>query len=297
MSSTIREKRSSNIIIENILSEAVTIPLNNIRILDSNEVFVELFEDIKIKPFSEFALEIYFRPLKFREQQIAYLEIVSEKLGILKYELNLNSQMDKEKKCLKFDCSIGEQSISKFDFLNFAKKNIVFNIKIKRIDNNSKGDESDFSVDSPNFNAIGLKEDNSGTKNTINIKFEPSYIGLSKALIYISSEDGGDYEVLLIGKGIEPSPKGPFEISSKGSTNLEFKNPAFEQKEFIFKFENPSFSSSMKGNIKIDSRKTISIPITFKPVSSNPDDHKGRFKITLNNENIDWIFFLKGNMN
>ena len=72
----------------------------------------------------------------------------------------------------------------------------------------------------------------------------------------MTSNEGGDYEILLVGKGLNPTPKGPFNISSKGSTMLEFKNPFFSTKEYILDFQSNCFFSSIKGTLKIDARKS-----------------------------------------
>ena len=258
MSSVLREKVSGIAIIENILNQPVTIPMSSIQIIGTNEIFHNLHEDIMLKANSEYAFEIFFRPLKVKEAQKAKLVIESDRLGILEYNLSLSSSMDKDKRNLRFECPLGEQNFRKFDFKNFAEKDVTFSLKIIKLDENlnqSTG-TSDFFVDSPTFIAKGHKDDSSGTENTIVVKYEPSMIGLSKAFLNINSEEGGDYQILLVGVGKNPTAKGPFQISSKASTNLEFKNPLFIAKQFYLKFENPAFSSSIKGSVKIDARKS-----------------------------------------
>ena len=51
---------------------------------------------------------------------------------------------------------------------------------------------------------------------SIEIKYEPSFIGVTKHLLQIQNKDGGLYETLLIGQSNQPLPKGPFKIGPKG---------------------------------------------------------------------------------
>ena len=166
--------------------------------------------------------------------------------------------MDRDKRSIRFEARLGEQACRKFDFNNFAGKDVAFSVKIFKLDENLKktNQSPDFTVENQTFQAKGNPEDLSGTKNVISIFYEPSLIGVSKALLMMTSNEGGDYEILLVGKGQNPTPKGPFNISTKGSTMLEFKNPFFMTKEYTLDFQNSCFFSSVKGSLKIDSRKS-----------------------------------------
>lgn len=55
-----------------------------------------------------------------------------------------------------------------------------------------------------------------GTELSVNVKFDPSKIGESRAVLKLSSEVAGDYTCLLQGQAVGPQPKGPFKVSSKG---------------------------------------------------------------------------------
>lgn len=259
MSSNVHSKTTTHAFIDNILREPVHIPKSAIRVQDTQDIFFELFNDIEIQPMSEYALEIFYRPLKVKKNHQAKLVVDSPQLGVLEYELDLSSSMDNDKKSLRFESRLGEQACRKFEFVNFAQKEVTFNIQIVKLNENLKETSKtpDFTVESAVFQAKGNKEDPAGTKNVIPIFYEPSLVGVSKGLLKMSSPDGGDYEILLVGKGQNPTPKGPFNISSKGSTMLEFKNPFFLAKEYSLEFQNPCFSSSIKGMLKIDPRKSI----------------------------------------
>jgi hypothetical protein len=258
ITSILRKKTSVLAIIENVLNEPVYIPKSSISVENTDDIFLELYNDIEIQPKSEYSLEIFYRPLKIKENHKAKLLINSDQLGLLEYNFNLSSSMDNDKRSIRFESRLGEQACRKFDFLNYAGKDVTFNVKISKLDENLKNSSEppDFTVESPTFQGKGNSEDSSGTRNVISIFYEPSLIGVSKALLSMTSNEGGDYEILLVGKGQNPTPKGPFNISSKGSTMLEFKNPFFSSKEYHLEFQNSCFVSSIKGILKIDARKS-----------------------------------------
>lgn len=258
ITSTLRKKTSYFVIIENELNETVFIPKSAIAVQGTNDIFLELYNDIEIQAGSEYSLEIFYRPLKIKNDEKAKLVITSDQLGLLEYNLSLSSTMDNEKRNLLFESRLGEQACRKFHFLNFAGKDVTFSIKIVKVEENLEQSPKspDFTVESPTFQAKGNAEDSSGTQNVISIFYEPSFIGVSKAFLLMTSAEGGDYKILLIGKGQNPTPKGPFNISSKGSTMLEFKNPFFSTKEYVLEFQNSCFSSSVKGTLRVDARKS-----------------------------------------
>jgi hydrocephalus-inducing protein len=91
-----------------------------------------------------------------------------------------------------------------------------------------------------------------GIEVPINIRFEPSSLLESKALLTVSNNEGGEYQCLLIGYGLSPQPKGPFKIAGAKPPPIDFKNPFFESMDFIIRIDNPSFTSSLKSPIKIE---------------------------------------------
>ena len=255
--SVVREKISTVVMVRNVLSRPVTIDPANVLIKGTKEVHLAQQEPLYLKEKDEAALEICYRPLRAKENLPASLVIDSPDLGLLEFNLLLSAEMEQEKPIVRLNCHLGEKTLGKFDFRNFAGQDVLFSVKVLKLDENLKQvtQPADFSVESSTFSARGVSQDTEGTLNTLVINYEPSLIGVSKALLTLSSEEGGDYEVLLIGKGENPTPKGPYKIGSKGSTPIEFKNPFFHGKEFTLKFENQSFSSSVKSQLRIDSRK------------------------------------------
>jgi hydrocephalus-inducing protein len=90
-----------------------------------------------------------------------------------------------------------------------------------------------------------------------NIRFEPSNLGDSRALLTLTSADAGEYTCVLNGHSTPPKPQGPIKIG-KGF-NIEFKNPFNEALEFTIRFDNPAFLCTNKSPIRVDAKKATSI--------------------------------------
>lgn len=106
----------------------------------------------------------------------------------------------------------------------------------------------------------------------------------------VTSPDGGEYLCYLVGTSVVPQPKGPFKCAGKG-VNIDFKNPFFEAYEFILRIDNPSFTTSAKSPLKIDGKKNVSIPISFKAQPGTTNN--GRLTISTSDLGP-WTFYIQG---
>ena len=59
---------------------------------------------------------------------------------------------------------------------------------------------------------MGVCDNYEGTEVSIDISFEPSCLGESRAILIVESTEGGKYECMLYGKSKFPQPKGPFKF-------------------------------------------------------------------------------------
>lgn len=116
-----------------------------------------------------------------------------------------------------------------------------------------------------------------GNEQSVQIRFEPSSMQDSKAILYVNSNEGGEFQCLLSGFCTAPQPKGPFKITGAKPPSIDFKNPFFDAMEFIIRIDNPSFVSNTKSPIKIDAKKLISIQLTYKATPGYPSN--GRLTI------------------
>merc|ERR1712217_359615 len=151
-----------------------------------------------------------------------------------------------------------------------------------------KGPGSDFVIESKDIKATAAGDD--GIEVSVDIRFHPSALGEIRALLVLSSPDGGDYKAWLVGYTQPPQPQGPVTISAGGKPSLvEFHNPFEETVEFTIQVDNPMFHVAQR-TFKLDAKKSVPIAVQFK--SDKPQ--AGRMIITAPKVSTPWIFFLKG---
>lgn len=109
----------------------------------------------------------------------------------------------------------------------------------------------DFIPDQPIITALP-GDPAKGTEILSNLKFEPYFIGESKAILRVTSPDGGEYSWVLIGSSYPPQAQGPLKISLGKAYDLEFKNPLNETADISVRFDNPNFFLGTKLNNKIE---------------------------------------------
>lgn len=137
-----------------------------------------------------------------------------------------------------------------------------------------------------------------GSEVSVEVVFEPSRLGESRATLLVSSSIGGEYVFPIFGHCLPPKPQGPHTIKAGGSTQISFKNIFSQMTAFTFHVDNPVFT--VKPGETIRAKKTHSIVVSF---DGNQGDSKavrmGRLFVTCarsagSSENLVWTFYLKG---
>lgn len=155
---------------------------------------------------------------------------------------------------MTFKTPLGTDLVQKFKFTHYLKKQTVYSIKIEKVGPSqtiSTGakdkaipNQVDFIAETQTV-TVPPADSYEGVDHEINIRYEPSKLGDSKAILTVSSPEGGEYQCNLNGQGSPPVSKGPIKVGSKGQV-VEFKNPFFEAAEFAIRIDNPSFTTSTK---------------------------------------------------
>ncbi|EGR29178.1 hypothetical protein IMG5_161280 [Ichthyophthirius multifiliis] len=239
----------------------------------------------KIPPNSEFGFEIIFRPLLVKEEQSKVI-LNSHELGQSVYQLILKGvPLSTIPRSLTMKTYLGFDTVQSFKFINYCKKQTTYTCRIDRLD---------FYIEQQQPTIIAPPSDSTdGNELSVNIKYEPSVLGESTAILIINSPEGGEYTCMLHGLSSAPQPKGPFKISGPKPPPIEFKNPFFEPCEFTIRIDNTSFVLNVKNPVKIDAKKNINFAIQYKPVAGNSSN--GR--LTIQAEKFDyppWVFYLQG---
>ena len=153
---------------------------------------------------------------------------------------------------MTFKTPLGTDLVQKFKFTHYLKKQTSYTVKIERSGHSqatgakdkAAPNQVDFIAESQTVN-VPPATSYDGIEQEINIRYEPSKLGDSRATLIISSPEGGEYQCSLIGQGSPPISKGPIKVSAKGQV-VEFKNPFFESADFAIRIDNPSFTTSTK---------------------------------------------------
>ena len=157
-------------------------------------------------------------------------------------------------------------------------------------------DSSEFHVDKTVTAAPGSS---AGTEVAIEVNYEPSHLGESRANLTITSNLGGEYTFPLFGTCIPPKPQGPFVVKAGSTASITFRNVFSSTTAFTFQVDSPLFHVTKPGE-NIRSRKDHRIVVGFdgndsgskaavmgKLIVSCPRSAGGQ-------ANVQWIYYLKG---
>eukprot|EP01017_Pseudomicrothorax_dubius_P033312 TRINITY_DN4457_c0_g1_i4.p1 TRINITY_DN4457_c0_g1~~TRINITY_DN4457_c0_g1_i4.p1 ORF type:complete len:230 (-),score=61.18 TRINITY_DN4457_c0_g1_i4:110-760(-) len=202
---------------------------------------------------------------------------------------------------MTFKANLGSDIVQVFKFVNYLRKPTVYTCRVDKPGAQKQGQVEkgkevrapaqlvDFVPETVTINAPAA-DSYDGTELSVNIRYEPSSLGESRAVLTVSSPEGGEYICTLAGISSAPQPKGPFKIGAK-SPPIEFTNPFFEAAEFVIRIDNPCFTASVKSPVKIDGKKKLPITLTYKATQGFPNT--GRLIISTG-DLPPWIFYLQG---
>lgn len=198
---------------------------------------------------------------------------------------------------MTFKTPLGTDLVQKFKFQHFLKKQTAYSVKIEKIGASQSGstkeksgaNQVDFIPENQTV-TVPASDSYEGVEQEVSIRYEPSKLGESRAMVIISSPEGGEYQCLLVGQASPPISKGPIKVSSKGQV-VEFKNPFFEAAEFAIRIDNPSFTTTTKSPALTQGKQFLKIPISFKPVA----DSLPTGRVIISTGDIPaWIYYLQG---
>ena len=156
-------------------------------------------------------------------------------------------------------------------------------------------DSTDFHCDKSITAAPGSS---GGSEVGVDITFEPSRLGETRATLTIASTVGGEYSVPLFGTCIPPKPQGPFTVKANASCSIPFRNVFPHTTAFTFQVDNPAFNC--KSGDSIRGKKLHNIIVSFE---GNHDGTKapkmGKLVVTCPRSaggaaNVAWTYYLKG---
>ncbi|XP_077982980.1 hydrocephalus-inducing protein homolog isoform X2 [Glandiceps talaboti] len=234
---------------------------------------------------SEGFLNFEFLPLKTGVIN-AKLQLTSNELGLYQYDLTLTATTAGPEKALYFRSALGATQQLSAKLINFTKVKAEYACK---------ADSSEFHCDK---NIPVVPASSGGTEFNVDVTFEPSKLGETRATLTVSSGQGGDYIIPLFGTCIPPKPQGPYTIKAGSSTSVPFRNVFSHTTQFTFQVDNPSFTCKPGENIR--GKKTHNIIVGFEGNSDGSKAPKmGKLVVTCARSaggasNVAWTFYLKG---
>ena len=137
---------------------------------------------------------------------------------------------------------------------------------------------------------------NAGTEVSIEVTYEPTKIGEVKAMLNVSSAQGGEYAFPLHGHCLPSKPLGPFNIKAGTTTNIPFKN-IFGHTTYAMSIDNPAFT--VKASESIRSKKTHNIIVGFDSTNIGQSKNQvGKLIVSCSHPSggatVSWTFYLKG---
>lgn len=281
---SVREVVSKIITIANPLSTPIEISRNMIQ-CDNDYVLIEP-DWLEIPSKSESGIEVSYRPLTVAEIQ-SKLVIKTTQLGEFNYVLLLKGLVSPSQRTLNFSTSLGTELVQAFRFTNYLKKQVQYSIKLERLTGTGA---PDFMTDKPICDAIAANSQD-GVDIVLPIKFEPSNLGESRALLTLSHVEGGEFLCLLNGTASAPMPQGPYKCIPGKGYGIEFRNPFYDPMEYTIRLDNPAFSLATKSPVKLEAKKSVSIQVVYKPQEGKPST--GRM-IVSTGDLPPWIYYLSG---
>jgi len=243
-------------------------------------------ETFEVGPSSEAFVDVLFRPVLTGKGE-ATIRLSANELGDFPYTVKYDVKPAGLEKTMVFKAPLGSTDvIETFKFLHFSRKPASYTSRIEAAPGH-KAPSSDFTIETKDIKAAASNGE--GVEVSVDLRFQPSALGEIRALLVLSSPDGGDYKALLVGYTQPPQPQGPVTLSSGKPSNIDFNNPFEEATEFSIQIDNPCFTVANR-KIKLDAKKSSPIAVTFK--SDKPQG--ARLIISASNVSTPWIYFLKG---
>ncbi|XP_033116735.1 hydrocephalus-inducing protein homolog isoform X2 [Anneissia japonica] len=280
MITPVRLTTSKTIVMVNPLAVSVTFQTN----CQASDIMLPT--QLVIPPQSEGSLVFEYLPLKVGTTQ-GKLTLTSAELGLYQYNLALTATAAGPEKAVYFRAPLGGNHVQVARFINYAKMKAEYTCKI---------DSSEFHCDKAVTAAPGSA--GGGTEVNLDVTFEPSRLGETRATLTVSSPLAGEYTFPLFGTCIAPKPQGPYTIKANSTASIPFRNVFPHSTAFTFQVDNPSFSCKTGDTIR--GKKTHNIIVGFE---GNQDGTKapkmGKLVVTCPRSaggasSVAWTYYVRG---
>ncbi|EFC47717.1 hypothetical protein NAEGRDRAFT_78704 [Naegleria gruberi] len=286
METPVRQKIVKTVTVENPLEKESVLAVK----CDSTDIIVSSELRIPAKSFAK--CEFVYLPLLVSDPKKAKLTIGNDELGIFPFDLLLKPIAKVSERSTHFSVSLGSSQTQTIRFVNFARQATEYTCKIE--DN-----QTDFAlVDKPVVKAPQATS-LEGNEISLDVTYEPTMTGATKAKLILTSPIGGEYVFWLFGKCSPPRAQGPIEIIPNGTSQITFKNVFDKKTDFKFVIDDPSNSFSVKpDNASMTVKQKLPLTISYKPSSAASSKVTyGKLTISSKGSQLTWLYYLMGKPN
>lgn len=271
-------------------------PLDQVATFTSTSSYPHLrfsADPFEVQPGKERTVDLLFRPLVEGSDQ-ATVTLKSDELGLYPYTVNWRATPAGRDKTVVLKAPLGGWVVETFKFINFSTDPTVYKARVEPLASHPQAG-GDFKVELPPPQELRPPpaDPNEGSEVSLGVRFQPSSLGESRALLVVSGEKAGEYKALLTGFAQPPQPQGPITILNGKSGQIDFRNPFTSVTNFKLQTDNPCFLIQQKER-RLDPHQNVMIDVTFKADTTPFKAQGGRLIISTANISTPWIYFLKG---
>lgn len=283
METPVRQKLVKHVTVENPLDKESILSVK----CDSTEIVVAPELRIPAKSFAK--CEFIYLPLLAVEPKKAKLTIGNDELGVFPFDLLLKPLPKAAERSTHFSVSLGNAQTQTVRFVNYARQATEYTCKFE--DN-----QTDFSLVDKPVMKVSPATSLEGNEVGLDVTYEPTMTGASKAKLILTSPIGGEYVFWLFGKCSPPRPQGPIEIQPNGTAQITFKNVFDKKSDFKFSIEDASNSFSVKPDqASLNVKQKLPLTISYKPQSSAAKVvNHAKLTISSKGNQLTWLYYLMG---
>eukprot|EP00727_Mastigamoeba_balamuthi_P008832 m51a1_g4571 putative hydrocephalus-inducing protein homolog (4443) ;mRNA; f:139753-155829 len=240
-------------------------------------------DSVPCPPGSERAVEIVFLPLILRETT-ARLTFSCDQLGASHFDLVLRATPPSPEKEIAFNSPLGSRQSQAFRFRSFSR---------------SKTTEYTCTVDSPEFDVektvvatAAPTSGGAGVDVAVEVTYEPTKEGETRATLTVSSPTGGEYTCPLSALCTPPKPQGPVSVKSGSVVPLMVRNVFTKPATFSFHIDNAQFTVKPSESQLVQAKKPVNLQVSFKSLSGAPANAK--LTVVSSASPAPWIWYIKG---
>jgi hypothetical protein len=254
---------------------------------------VNVVEILRLSGNPEGSFDIQYRPLLPTQQPtVTQLTIITQELGVFKYELTLTTTDSIIMKPLNFEVPLGSAQAEIFKFRVYNSVKCDYACSTKQTDVFSL--QKVLSVEP----VAGWE----GEEVKLSVTFDPSELGTVRDVLTVTSPLGGEYQCAILATCVAPLPQGPIILTRGGGVvEIPFRNCYNNSCAWGFTLDSTAFKLSA-AQATVASKASGQCSLSFDPQGDSLLTPGGVItgklfiSCTSKPEVPPWIYYLKGHI-